>query len=497
MGDLGRANLEEHSKLSGRLVIQDLKPYSEYRDSGVPWLEVLPSSWEIKRAKHVFRVRDVRSSTGKEELLTVSARSGVVPRREQKVTMFKADSYVGHKLCWPGDLVVNSLWAWMQGLGIANHHGIISTAYSVYRPRPEYAAYARYFHYTLRSEAYKWELLTRSKGVWLSRLQLSDSAFLDMAMILPPEEEQAAIVRFLDHADRKIRRYIRAKQKLIKLLEEQKQAIIHRAVTRGLNPDVPLRSSGVEWLGDVPEHWEVRKLKQIVRRGRRITYGIVQPGEPDSNGRFMVRGQDYSSGWAGTESIFRVSPVVEEPYRRSRLMAGDLVLTIVGAGVGNVAIVPEWLDGANITQTTARISLDPDKCDPSYIAYVLSTRIGYENVRLVVKGAAQPGLNLEHVRLFLVTHPPIHEQRAIANWIEQTIRPIQLSIQQYGGEIELLREYHTRLIADVVTGKLDVRAAAAALPADDHDEPDAVALDDLLDVEEAEEPAGEMEEVGV
>ncbi len=150
----------------------------------------------------------------------------------------------------------------MQGLGFARDHGLVSSAYSVYRPRPEFRDYASYFHHMLRSAPYKWELQTRSKGVWLSRLQLSDAAFLDMPILVPPPDEQSAIVRFLDHADRRIRRYIRAKQKLIKLLEEQKQAIIHRAVTRGLDPNVRLKPSGVEWLGDVPEHWEVLPLKR-------------------------------------------------------------------------------------------------------------------------------------------------------------------------------------------------------------------------------------------
>lgn len=242
-----------------------LKSYPEYKDSGVPWLERIPASWRVLRGKNVFRIIDIRSETGEEELLTVSANDGVVPRSQKTVTMFKAESYIGHKLCWPGDLVINSLWAWMQGLGFARHHGLVSSAYSVYRPRPEFSDYTSYFHYALRSAAYKWELLTRSKGVWLSRLQLSDPAFLDMPILVPPSSEQSAIVRYLDYIDRRIRRYIRTKQKLIKLLNEQKQAIINRAVTRGLDPNVRLKPSGVEWLGDVPEHWDIRPAKYFYR----------------------------------------------------------------------------------------------------------------------------------------------------------------------------------------------------------------------------------------
>ena len=178
----------------------------------------------------------------------MSASDGVLPRSQKTVTMFMAKSYVGHKLCWPGDLVVNSLWAWMQGLGVSKYHGLISSAYSVYRTRPEFDHYWTFFHYLLRSVAYKWELQNRSKGVWLSRLQLSDTAFMDMPILLPSKEEAAAIVRFLNHATRRLNRAIRAKQKVIALLNEQKRIIIHRAVTRGLDPNVPLKASGVPWL---------------------------------------------------------------------------------------------------------------------------------------------------------------------------------------------------------------------------------------------------------
>src|SRR5258708_35915927 len=157
-----------------------LKPYSATKESGLSWLGRIPQSWRTLRAKSVFQFVDVRSETGSEELLTVSSNDGVLPRSQKTVTMFKAESYVGHRLCWPGDLVVNSLWAWMQGLGFSKYHGLVSSAYSVYRPRPPYAAEWRFFDYLLRSAVYKWELLTRSKGVWLSRLQLLDTAFMDM-----------------------------------------------------------------------------------------------------------------------------------------------------------------------------------------------------------------------------------------------------------------------------------------------------------------------------
>jgi type I restriction enzyme S subunit len=212
-------------------MIEGLKPYAEYKESGLPWLGKVPAHWVTKRGKSYMTAIDHRSQSGKEELLTVSSARGVIPRNTAKVTMFKAESYAGYKLCWPGDLVINSLWAWGGGLGVAQHHGIISTAYSVYRPRPSAQLNPRFLHELVRSSSFNWELHVRSKGIWISRLQLTDTSFLDAPIPLPPPDEQAAIVRFLDHANRKIDGFIRAKRKLIGLLNEQKQAIIHRAVT--------------------------------------------------------------------------------------------------------------------------------------------------------------------------------------------------------------------------------------------------------------------------
>ena len=231
-----------------------LKPYPEMKDSGVSWLNQVPVHWNLLRGKFLFCCIDVRSSTGEEELLTVSSEQGVVPRSSATVTMFQAESYVGYKLCWPGDLVINSLWG--RGLGVSRYHGIVSSAYGVYRLRPPYSRYSHYIHRLVRSTPFNFELRVRSKGIWISRLQLTDEAFLDALLPVPPVEEQAAIVRFLDHADRRIRRYIRAKQKLIALLEEQKQAIIHQAVTGQIDvrtgqPYPSYKDSGVEWLGEV------------------------------------------------------------------------------------------------------------------------------------------------------------------------------------------------------------------------------------------------------
>ncbi len=414
-------------------------PYPDYRPSGVPWLGDVPEHWKIQRAKTVLRSVDVRSQTGREQLLTVSSERGIVPRESADVTMFKAASYVGHKLCSPGDLVINSLWAWARGLGVSRHHGIVSTAYGVYRPSPSAETDPWFIHRLVRSSPFQWELQVRSKGIWVSRLQLTDEAFLGAPLPLPPLDEQAAIVRFLDHADRRIQRYIGAKQRLIGLLEEQKQAVIHRAVTRGLDPDVRLTPSGVEWLGDVPAHWEVRRLKTLtsMQSGDAITTMSIEP-----SGDYPVYGGNGVRG-----------------YTSSYTHSGDFALIgRQGALCGNVHIARGrfWAsEHAVVASLRAGHNLD-------WFAAVLVAM----NLNQYSIAAAQPGLAVERVMNLWLAVPPAGEQDRIARRIEDETAATTGLVDRARREIELLREYRTRLIADVVTGKLDVRAAAAALPAE-------------------------------
>jgi type I restriction enzyme, S subunit len=443
-------------------MIRDLKPYPAYRDSGLPWLKRIPSSWHVLRGKNVFHVVDVRSETGEEELLTVSSKDGVVPRSQKTVTMFKAESYVGHKLCWPGDLVVNSLWAWMQGLGFTRHHGLVSSAYSVYRLSPKFRNGVPYFDYTLRSAAYKWELMTRSKGVWLSRLQLSDAAFLDMPILVPSLEEQFAMVRFLDHADRRIQRYIRAKKKLIGLLNDQKQIIIHRAVTRGVDPDVRLKPSGVEWLGDVPEHWKIWKIGHFGRVGNGSTPSRGKPAYWNGGTYPWLNSSSVNRGRISDADQFVTDLALRECHL-PRVQPGSVMVAITGQGKtrGTAAVLTIE---ATINQHIAYVTPRSNVVLPDYL--LLAFVGAYRELRSISddSGSTKGALTCGDIKHFKVALPPPEEQARIVSWINRDTQDIEAAVTRTEREISLLREYRTRLIADVVTGKLDVREAAARLP---------------------------------
>lgn len=224
------------------------KPYPEYRDSGVDWLGKVPTHWIVERAKAQFREVDERSVTGNEELLSVSHKTGVTPRRFKNITMFQAESYAGYKLARSGDLVVNTMWAWMAALGVSQHDGIVSNAYGVYRPREGVKMDGRYYDRLLRTDTYRAEYFRRSTGITTSRLRLYPPKLLAMPMVQPPPEEQRRIADFLDAYIAQVHRLIAAKRRTIAALIERKRSIITNRLYAIGDAGLPPTPSNPDWL---------------------------------------------------------------------------------------------------------------------------------------------------------------------------------------------------------------------------------------------------------
>ncbi len=329
------------------------------------------------------------------------------------------------------------------------------------------------------------QYLLCSKGVGSIQRNLYWPYLKRTTTVLPPLAEQAAIVRFFEHADGRIRRHVRAKQKLIKLLEEQKQVIIHRAVTRGLDPNVRLKPSGVEWLGDVPEHWEVRTIGEIARSFRTGPFGstlhqsdYVDGGIPVINPIHMRRGRIIEDKRCSIPSgvALRLSQYLLENHDILFARRGEL---------GRCALVRQreagWLCGTG--SIVVRVAYDG--IEPEYLIECLQVAWVGKYLSLFSIGATMDNLNTGILKRVPLLLPPLHEQRRILESIGQNVARLVLAIANAEREISLLNEYRTRLVADVVTGKLDVREAAALLP-DEVQEPE------LL--EEAEAATGLTEE---
>lgn len=438
------------------------RAYQHYKDSCVEWLGKIPAHWEIMPLKRLC------------------ARSALYGANEP------ADTYIDKGVRFlrttdisdQGDLVGNGVYLSAEALSdyllqtgdlLFSRSGTVGRSFLYNQEKHGPCAYAGYLVRFVPGPEFLplfGFYLTKSLHFehWAATVVISSTIgnvnaykYANMPCPKPPLTEQIEISRFLDCETAKIDALIEKKERLIELLQEKRTALITQAVTKGLDPNVPMKDSGVEWLGEIPAHWGTTFLDKLVNPVRRITYGIVQPGEPDPEGLFMVRGQNYSCGWSRPEEIFRVSAKIEAPYRRARLKKDDIVMTIVGAGTGNVAVVPDWLDGANLTQTTARIALDSKIATNQYFAYQLQSAVGTVSVELTVKGAAQPGLNLGHIAKYRVVVPPLNEQRAIAYFLDLETSKVDMLIEHVDYAIARLNEYRTALVSAAVMGMIDVR----------------------------------------
>jgi type I restriction enzyme S subunit len=477
-------------------MIADLKPYPSMKESGVPWLGPVPEHWNVSKLRHLLE-----NATGRKRpdltLLSVVREKGVIRRDvtgDDENRNFIPDDLSNYRVVRPGQFAMNKMKAWQGSYGVSPYEGLVSPAYFVFNLS---GVDGTFFHAAIRSRTYVSFFAQASDGVRIGQWDLSQTRMREIGFVVPPLAEQAAIIRFLDHADRRIRRHIRAKQKLLKLLDEQKHAIIHYAVTRGLDPNVRLKPSGVEWLGYVPEHWEVKRLHQVTDPDRPVMYGIVLPGPNVDDGVYIVKGGNCEPGRLRPEVLSRTTFQIESRYTRSRLVAGDIVFAIRG-GVGAAEMVPPELAGANLTQDAARIAAG-ERVHPEWLLHAVRAPIFREHVRSKVVGATVRGINIRDLKRIEVVVPPLDEQAQIVEYLQSGTRDIALAADRAHREIALLREYRTRLIADVVTGKLDIREAAAQLP-DEAEELEPLAeADALSDADEgtADDLDAATEEAGV
>ncbi|MDE2807404.1 MAG: restriction endonuclease subunit S, partial [Gemmatimonadota bacterium] len=220
---------EKRAALISRIVTRGLDEEVAMKDSGLEWLGKIPVHWKVKRAKQLFFIRDERSETGEEELLTVSHITGVTPRSEKNVYMFKSEDMTGYKLCYSGDLVVNTLWAWMGAMGVASHNGIVSPEYHVYVSKG--IILPSYIEMLCRSNPFVAEVIRHSKGVWSSRLRLYPDAFFDIYLPVPPKKEQEDIVNSLASEHLHTSELGKDLKRSIALLKERRSALITAAVT--------------------------------------------------------------------------------------------------------------------------------------------------------------------------------------------------------------------------------------------------------------------------
>ena len=419
------------------MTMTGLKPFPAYKDSGTPWLGDVPEHWDIAPGKACFSVKKV-SNKGMKERTVLSLSYGTIRvRQEEELHGLVPESFETYQIVEPGDIIcrptdLQNDWNSLR-FGISRHKGTITSAYICLRTFPRVDT--QYGHTLLH--AYDLKKIFYGLGSGL-RQNLEWEDFKYLPCPIPPLEEQAAIIRYLDDTNQRIRAYVSAKERLIALLEEERQAVIHQAVTKGLDPNVKLKPSGVEWLGDVPEHWDVSRVKNefYSLNHQRIPLSTTE------RGTMSVRQYDYY-GASGVidkvEGYLFNDELLLIAEDGANLVLRNLPLAIIARG-------KFWVNNhAHI--------LKPQRGNLEFLAGLLEG-IDYTPW---ISGAAQPKLTQDRLMSITIAVPPKEQQDQIMERTSTETASIRTSISLARRQIELMEEYRTRLIADVVTGKIDVR----------------------------------------
>ena len=431
--------------------------YPAYKPSGVVWLGDLPTHWEVVPNRALMNLKkDVVGPRTDEFTLLSLTRRGVIPRDIDNAFGKFPSSFETYQVIEPGDLVfcLFDIDETPRTVGRSRLRGMVTGAYTRFVCAD---VDTREFLYLLYLSIDDGKLL-RPLYSGLRKI-IPTTTFLRAKVALPSKPEQRAIVRYIDHVDERIRRYISAKEKLIALLEEERQAVIHRAVTRGLVPNVPLKPSGVEWLGDVPAHWEVRRLKDWLGINRAVLPETTDPG-------YQFRYIDIRSVREGMLSEQpRSIRFGEAPSRARRMVSnGDTIVSTVRTYLKAVWFAGDTANNDLVCSTGFAVLTPQQSAFPKFVSYLTQANSFTDRVTASSLGVAYPAIPETRLSSFHIVVPPVPEQTAIVEHLDKTTAANDAAITRALRRIELLREYRTRLIADVVTGKLDVREAAASLP---------------------------------
>ena len=432
-----------------------MKRYDSYKDSGVKWLGEIPSHWEVKRLGSYFTERKVKVSDKEYEPLSVT-KLGVFPQWENVAKTNDGDN---RKLVKRGDFVINSRSDRKGSSGVSDRDGSVSLINIVLQPRK--TIIASYTNYLLKSYKFIEEYYRNGHGIvadlWTTR-------FDEMKMIkvaIPSIKEQEAIANYLDAATSKIDEAIAQQQKMIDLLNERKQIIINNAVTKGLDPNVPMKDSCIDWIGNIPVHWKVCKFNNV----------ICILTDYTANGSFgdLAKNVHYQS--EGYARLVRLTDLREnlqnengvwvdrhgyDYLSKSSLFGGELLMANVGAYSGLPCIMPKVDYPASLAPNMFLIKQDQEKITTDYLYFLLLSKSYFSWLQTIALSSAQPKLNKDNIRSLPILLPPKSEQERITNSIQQSLKPIEKAISISNNQISFLQERKQIIINDVVTGKVKV-----------------------------------------
>jgi type I restriction enzyme S subunit len=453
-----------------------LKPYKEYRYFGLPWLEEVPSHWAMLRNKNVLiEKKEVVGSSANNYLLLSLTLNGVIARDMINAKGKFPKDFNTYKVVEPGNLIfcLFDIDETPRTVGLSTLNGMITGAYDVFQPVNINGKYLYYYYLSIDNVKGLKPLYTGLRKV------INIQTFLATKLPVPSKEEQEQIVRYLDWKLIKINKLIRAKKKQIVLLNEQKQVIINNAVTKGLDPNVPMKDSGIEWIGQIPIHWNVIRLR-----------GILSPVSIKNHPKLPLL------------SVLREKGVivrdVKDKESNHNFIPDDLSgYKVVQAGQFVMNKMKAWQGSYGISPYTGIVSpayfvFDVNVKNKDYFHYSIRSKV-YVNFFAQASNGIRVGqwdLNISKMKDIPFIVPSEEEQTLIIDYIKRTSKDIEVAITRFSNEIKLLQEYRTRLISDVVTGKVDVRDIEIPEYEADSDETIDDEIDDNLVLDEED---GEME----
>jgi len=466
-------------------MISSLKPYPAYKNSDVPWLGQVPEHWRILPALAVYREKQIKNVGLREKTVLSLSYGRIVIKPEEKLHGLVPESFETYQIVDPGDIVIRTTDLQNDRtslrVGFSSHRGIITSAYLCLETK---GCLSGEFGFQFLNT---YDLLKIIYGFGSGLRQNLDFGDIKrMPVLVPPTSDQLAIVRFLNHAERQIAHYIRAKQKLTKLLDEQKQAIIHRAVTRGLDPNAPLKPSGLPSFGSIPQSWEIVPFK------RRVAFqegpGIMAVDFRD-RGIPLLRISCLDGEAASLKSCNYLDPeMVDKRWGHFRVQAGDYLLS-ASASTGKICLATNVVEGAIPYTGIIRLWPKTPQVSMQYIKHLIGSRPFQDQLDIAKSGVAIEHFGPTHLKQIAVALPPYAEQNAIVEFVTDATSGFDKARASIAEEIALIRQFRTRLITDVVTGKLDARAVAMASP-EATNEPEIIDEEGPLEGDDVSDDAG-------
>ena len=419
--------------------------YSSYKDSGVSWIGDIPEHWEVKQLRSFLTLFSEKGH-GDAQLLSVTREQGVIERdKEDKEENhnFVPDDLSGYKYIEKGDFAINKMKAWQGSYAVSEYNGIVSPAYFTCKLK---GVNKDFFSKAIRSKVYVPFFTQYSKGIRVGQWDLNPNALKSIPFFLPTPDEQSVIVKYIDDKNSKIDAYVADKEKEIELLQELKQKTIADAVTKGLNPDAKMKDGGISWIGEIPEHWEQYRFATLFKEK-----SICNHINEELLSVYLDRGVIKFS----EESNKRTNPTSKDLSKYQLVDIGDFVLNNQQAWRGSVGVS----NYRGIISPAYFIFEMSSKLNPLYANYLLRSTscVAYYYICSKGIGSIQRNLDWSSLKQKKLAIPPLDEQQAIVTYIEEKCEKIDKLASELQSEIEYLKEYKQRLIADCVTGQVNVQ----------------------------------------